>query len=150
MARGWIVLSVQNPWSDLIFRGIKDVDNRNWTTDYLRKLYNHSSGRPMSTTEACDALGSATIRAIPELRAWSSLAWSRIQASPGSSPRQSSGMLTWLTAFRTLILSGRKAVNTTGYWLMSFFLMSRSAIFRENSSCGTSILRIFRGSNWSR
>lgn len=38
------VLSVRNPWSHLILRGGKDVENRTWTTNYRGRLYIHSSG----------------------------------------------------------------------------------------------------------
>lgn len=70
MARGWIVLSVQNPWSDLICRGIKDVENRSWPTDYRGKLYIHSSGRPMESAEArlLDAAIPEQLQAVTELQ----------------------------------------------------------------------------------
>ena len=38
-------LSVRNPQSYLICTGIKDVENRSWSTDYRGELYIHSSGR---------------------------------------------------------------------------------------------------------
>jgi len=38
-------ISVANPVSYLICYGIKDVENRNWTTDYRGVLYIHSSGK---------------------------------------------------------------------------------------------------------
>lgn len=38
-------LSVNNPVSYLICYGIKDVENRTWTTEYRGTLYIHSSGR---------------------------------------------------------------------------------------------------------
>lgn len=38
-------LSVQNPWSYLICTGIKDVENRSWSTGYRGRLLIHSSGK---------------------------------------------------------------------------------------------------------
>lgn len=38
-------LSVKNPISYLIVSGIKDVENRSWTTGYRGTIYIHSSGR---------------------------------------------------------------------------------------------------------
>ncbi|MEW6548883.1 MAG: ASCH domain-containing protein [Spirochaetota bacterium] len=70
MARGWKSPSVQNPWSYLICRGIKDVENRSWPTDYRRKLCIHSSGRPMDSAEA-RSLGVAIpeqLQAVTELQ----------------------------------------------------------------------------------
>ena len=39
-----VAISVQNPVSYLICMGLKDVENRNWQTDYRGRLYIHSSG----------------------------------------------------------------------------------------------------------
>jgi hypothetical protein len=38
-------LSIPNPASYLVCYGIKDVDNRTWSTDYRGTLYIHSGGR---------------------------------------------------------------------------------------------------------
>ena len=38
-------LSVENPLSYLICLGIKDVENRSWTTDYRGRIYIHSCGK---------------------------------------------------------------------------------------------------------
>lgn len=38
------VLSIKNPISYLVASGIKDVENRTWSTDYRGWLYIHSSG----------------------------------------------------------------------------------------------------------
>lgn len=51
------VLSVLNRWSVLICRGLKDVENHSWPTDFRGRLYVHSSGRPMAFPEARDAIG---------------------------------------------------------------------------------------------
>jgi adenine-specific DNA-methyltransferase len=66
----WTVLSVQNPWSDLICRGLKDVENRSWPTDYRGRLYIHSSGSPMTPVEAKHELGASVLRDSPEVRSW--------------------------------------------------------------------------------
>ena len=34
-----VALSVQQPWASLICRGIKDIENRTWQTDYRGRLY---------------------------------------------------------------------------------------------------------------
>ncbi len=34
-----VALSVQQPWASLICRGIKDIENRTWQTDYHGRLY---------------------------------------------------------------------------------------------------------------
>lgn len=36
-------LSIRQPWADLIIRGIKDVENRTWTTTYRGPLLIHAS-----------------------------------------------------------------------------------------------------------
>ncbi len=66
----WSVLSVQNPWSYLICRGLKDVENRSWPTDYRGRLYIHSSGSPMTTAEAKHELGASVLGDSPEVRSW--------------------------------------------------------------------------------
>lgn len=38
------VISIKNPVSYLVASGIKDVENRTWTTDYRGWIYIHSSG----------------------------------------------------------------------------------------------------------
>lgn len=45
-------LSVKNPISYLIVSGIKDVENRSWTTDYRGEIYIHSSGK--DSFDYCD------------------------------------------------------------------------------------------------
>jgi hypothetical protein len=42
-------LSIKNPYSYLICVGLKDVENRTWTTKYRGRLYIHSSGENSST-----------------------------------------------------------------------------------------------------
>lgn len=37
------VLSVRQPWAWLIVRGIKDVENRSWRTNYRGRLYIHAA-----------------------------------------------------------------------------------------------------------
>jgi len=66
----WTVLSVKNPWGDLICRGFKDIENRSWPTEYRGRLYIHASGDAMSLAEARDELGAGALHAIPELRTW--------------------------------------------------------------------------------
>ncbi len=41
-------LSIQPPWSYLIAFGIKDVENRTWTTAYRGEIYIHSSGKEIN------------------------------------------------------------------------------------------------------
>lgn len=38
------VLSVQNPWAYLIAYGVKDIENRGWSTPYRGKILIHASG----------------------------------------------------------------------------------------------------------
>jgi hypothetical protein len=38
-----ITLSVKNPWSYLIAAGVKDVENRSWSTSYRGRMLIHSS-----------------------------------------------------------------------------------------------------------
>ena len=66
----WTVLSVQNPWSDLICRGIKDVENRSWPTGYRGRIYIHTSGAPMSPAGVREMLGIPRLRASATLRTW--------------------------------------------------------------------------------
>ena len=42
-------LSVKNPLSYLICAGIKDVENRTWTTKYRGRIYIHSSGKNLKS-----------------------------------------------------------------------------------------------------
>jgi ASCH domain len=42
--RGLPALSVRQPWASLIVRGIKDLENRTWTTRYRGRLLIHASG----------------------------------------------------------------------------------------------------------
>lgn len=37
------VLSVRQPWASLIVSGHKDIENRNWRTNYRGRLYIHAS-----------------------------------------------------------------------------------------------------------
>lgn len=39
------VLSVRQPWASLIVTGIKDVENRTWSTPYRGTIYIHASQR---------------------------------------------------------------------------------------------------------
>jgi hypothetical protein len=48
----WTVLSIQPHWSDLVCRGLKDIENRSWLTDYRGRLYIHASGSPMTPAES--------------------------------------------------------------------------------------------------
>lgn len=41
------VLSIRNPYSYLVCAGIKDVENRSWTTKYRGKIYIQSCGNEM-------------------------------------------------------------------------------------------------------
>lgn len=36
------VLSVRQPWASLIVEGVKDVENRGWSTKYRGRLYIHA------------------------------------------------------------------------------------------------------------
>lgn len=36
-------LSIKQPWASLIAKGIKDIENRTWPTNYRGKIYIHSS-----------------------------------------------------------------------------------------------------------
>jgi hypothetical protein len=38
-------LSIRNPFSYLVASGLKDVENRSWSTEYRGTLYIHSSGK---------------------------------------------------------------------------------------------------------
>lgn len=40
------VLSLRQPWADLVVSGTKRVETRGWTTTYRGPLYIHASGRP--------------------------------------------------------------------------------------------------------
>jgi ASCH domain len=42
----WRVLSVQQPWAGALIAGIKDVENRSWTTAHRGPLLIHASARP--------------------------------------------------------------------------------------------------------
>ncbi len=78
----WTVLSVQNPWSELICLGLKDVENRSWPTDYRGRLYIHSSGSPMTPAEAKRELGASVLRDIPQVRSWLQEGLSKSAAEP--------------------------------------------------------------------
>lgn len=36
-------LSIKQPWASLIVEGIKDIENRNWRTNYRGRIYVHAS-----------------------------------------------------------------------------------------------------------
>ncbi len=38
-------LSIQQPWASLIVAGLKDVENRTWSTDYRGRILIHASGK---------------------------------------------------------------------------------------------------------
>lgn len=40
-------LSIKQPWASLIVLGIKDVENRSWSTDFRGKIYIHASKVPV-------------------------------------------------------------------------------------------------------
>lgn len=40
-------LSIKQPWASLIVLGIKDVENRSWSTDFRGKVYIHASKVPV-------------------------------------------------------------------------------------------------------
>ncbi len=37
------VLSIRQPWASLIMKGLKDIENRSWETDYRGRIYVHAS-----------------------------------------------------------------------------------------------------------
>lgn len=39
-------LSVKQPWASLIAHGIKDIENRTWSTKFRGRIYIHASGKP--------------------------------------------------------------------------------------------------------
>lgn len=39
-------LSIKQPWASLIAHGIKDIENRTWSTRYRGRIYIHASGQP--------------------------------------------------------------------------------------------------------
>ncbi len=38
-------ISIKQPWASLIIEGIKDIENRNWFTNYRGRLYIHTGKR---------------------------------------------------------------------------------------------------------
>ena len=40
-------LSIKQPWASLIVLGIKDVENRSWSTNFRGKIYIHASKVPV-------------------------------------------------------------------------------------------------------
>ena len=44
-------LTVKNPWAYLIVRGIKDVENRTWKTNYRGNVFIHTSAQSASPLE---------------------------------------------------------------------------------------------------
>ena len=40
-------LSIKQPWASLIVLGIKDIENRSWSTDFRGKIYIHASKVPI-------------------------------------------------------------------------------------------------------
>ena len=38
-------LSIKQPWASLIARGIKDVENRTWRTNFRGRIFIHASGQ---------------------------------------------------------------------------------------------------------
>ena len=39
-------ISIKQPWADLIVRGIKDIENRSWSTSYRGRILIHASLKP--------------------------------------------------------------------------------------------------------
>jgi hypothetical protein len=58
-------LTVKQPWARLIMLGIKNVENRSWTTDYRGRLFIHA-GRSWDGTElSTEQLRQATRQIAP-------------------------------------------------------------------------------------
>lgn len=63
-------ISIQQPWAELIVRGIKDIENRTWTTTYRGPLAIHAGLKPRPSanlerwTEVME--GRPAVRAILE------------------------------------------------------------------------------------
>jgi len=38
-------LSIKQPWASLITQGIKDIENRNWKTNFRGRIYIHASAK---------------------------------------------------------------------------------------------------------
>lgn len=44
------IVSVKQPWASLIVRGVKDIENRSWSTIYRGPLLVHASLKPDQIT----------------------------------------------------------------------------------------------------
>jgi hypothetical protein len=56
LARGQLkILSIRQPWADLIVRGAKDIENRSWPTKYRGPILVHASLK--LDREACNEYG---------------------------------------------------------------------------------------------
>lgn len=45
------VLTIKQPWADLIVTGVKDIENRTWKTSYRGRILIHASKVPCSREE---------------------------------------------------------------------------------------------------
>lgn len=60
-----LCLSVRQPWASLIVLGLKDVENRTWTTKYRGPLLIHASLRPDFDARGPFTLTRDEIEALP-------------------------------------------------------------------------------------
>jgi hypothetical protein len=69
-------LSIQNPWAHLIAKGIKDIENRTWSTKYRGRIYIHASAKQADfvfTFDQCDALTAANYNKPEPIMAFSAI-----------------------------------------------------------------------------
>lgn len=48
------ILSIRQPWADLIVSGKKDIENRSWPTKFRGSFYIHAGKAKMDELEICD------------------------------------------------------------------------------------------------
>jgi hypothetical protein len=105
------VLTVRQPWASLIVDGIKDVENRSWSTDYRGRLWIHAGAsrvddEPDYRELAADAprgvvLGSVTLVDV---------------VRDARSPWAMSGQCHWLLAGATRLKVAVPANGRLGLW----------------------------------
>src|SRR5690606_22562088 len=63
-------LSIKQPWASLIAHGIKDIENRTWSTKFRGRIYIHASGKYAipSRVSNLDFFGQERFDAIQDIK----------------------------------------------------------------------------------
>lgn len=59
------LLTVRQPWANLIMQGVKDIENRTWATEYRGEIYIHAGRAGVSPADL--ALAESHLGELPDL-----------------------------------------------------------------------------------